>query len=542
MHLDGGGGKAVKLRPYQLMALERLYGCGKRRVMLCAPTGSGKTVLAAQLIRDAIAKGKRVLFLAHRRELIRQPFVTLLRAGVDPLQIGVLMAGVRSGGLQLPLPPLDSSAATLWYGYARRRPPSLVQIASVDSLRTRALPKADLVIVDEAHRSLAKSYRRVFDEYPRAMIVGLSATPSRSDGKGLDAVFDEIIVVATYRQLVAEGFLVAPRVWSAPRPPDVSRVRVVAGDYNAEQLAGIMLDDGLIGDTVEHWLEHGNGAPTFGFAVSVEHSQRMTRRFLDAGIPSAHVDGSTPVDVRDRAFEDLAAGRTRVLWNCDIAGEGTDVPCVKTVISARPTKSLRVWLQQGGRGSRPYQSGHPFVILDHAGNAAEHGLPQADREWSLEGRKKRPGVAGPLVWTCKKCRAANELTVHECEECGAPRPVPERKALREVDGKLVEVGELLPEDLRMAWDALVIEWRVHNTKPSNKPRKPEWLRFRFKDRYGQPPPRGCVLPQWSSDEAERRAKWDQFERQGGAGLAAVRMRGGRYPEGEFLPPVTTRWS
>ncbi len=532
----------LKLRPYQQAALERLHGCGKRRVMLCAPTGAGKTVLAAQLIADGLEAGERILFLAHRRELIRQPFTTLLRAGLDWRQVGIIMAGVPSGGLQLPLPELDASPGEVWRAYARRRPPAPVQIASVDSLRSRKLPPADRIIIDEAHRSLAKSYRRILDHYPDAHVTGLSATPSRTDGKGLDAVYEELVIVATYRQLVAEGFLVAPRVWSARRSPDLSRVKVVAGDYKGAELEGVMLDDGLVGDVVEHWVEHGGGAPTFGFAVSVEHSQRLTKRFLDAGIRAAHVDGSTPTEVRDRAFEDVASGRIEVLWNCDIAGEGTDVPAVKTVISARPTKSLRVWLQQAGRGARPYDSPHRFTILDHAANADEHGLPQIDREWTLEGRKKRPNAStGTLVWKCKVCQAANDLSAMACEECGAPRPVAERKPLRERDGRLVEVAELSEEDLRQAWDWMVIEWRAHNSRPGTKPRKPAWLTYRFNDRYGCSPPPGCRLPEWSSEDARRRKEWDRLERLNGPAFAAVRLKG-TYDDDEFLPPVTTRWA
>lgn len=537
----------MKLRPYQTQAIERLYANeanGVRRNLLCLPTGGGKTVCASRVIVDDLEAGQNVLFLAHRRELIKQPFCTLLRAGVPHQKLGVIMASLPKGGIPLPAPdPATSSNNALWHAYARRRPPVPIQIGSVDSLRTRSIPKnVHRIIVDESHRILAKSYQRVIEACGNPLVTGLSATPVRTDGKGLDEAFDDLIVVATYKQLVARGFLVAPTVYGARRPPDLSKVSVVAGDYNKEELGGVLLDGELMGDVVDHWRELGGGAPTLGFAVSVEHAERLAARFREAGISSAYVSGETPVDEREQLFEDLATGRVQVLWNCDVASEGTDIPAVKCVISARPTKSLRVWLQQAGRGSRPDGSGNRFVILDHAQNAEEHGLPQRDRVWTLEGRKKRKkaGPGAPLVWKCKACGTANDLKDYQCAECGAERPKAERNPLREIDGQLVELRELTTEDLADRWDWLVIEWRAWNNNPSNRPRRAGWLHHEFKKRYGVPSPDGCALPELGGAAAERRREWDDIERRYGHGAAAKRLVRD-YPADDFIPPVTMSW-
>lgn len=518
----------VVLRLYQRDAIDRVRACvrnGQRRPLLVAPTGSGKTICSIGVVTAALERGSRVLFLAHRRELIRQPFSKLVRSGVDPQQIGVIMRGVESRPVDMFPPDLDDEDA-VWARLARRRPPAPIQIASIDTLRNREKPPADLVVIDEAHRALAKSYVDLVAHYPDAVVLGMTATPLRADNRGLGEMFNALVVVSTYGELVADGFLVEPRVWTVPRLPDLTGVRVKGGDYDAEQLATAVDTGALVGDIVEHWQRHGNGAPTFAFAVGVEHSRHIAQRFIDAGIPAAHVDADTPKPERDDAVRRLRNGELRVLSNVDCFTEGTDVQSVKCIVLARPTKSLRVYLQQVGRGSRPFGE-LPFVVLDHAGCAVEHGLPQETREWSLDGKRRR-SLSAPSAKTCPECFAVVPSSTRLCPGCGHPftdaaagREAPEERA-----GELVELRPLTDDEKLARWDALLAKWEAHNAwaartrAPNAKPWKPGWVFCKFQELYHCAPPRNRRRAEWTDDLRSRRERYDEQQaRQLDAGAA-----------------------
>ncbi|MGE5783465.1 MAG: DEAD/DEAH box helicase family protein [Myxococcales bacterium] len=415
-----GSSNRVVLRPYQLSAIERIEFCvarGARRALIVAPTGSGKTVVASAIVVRAVCDGKRVLFLAHRRELINQAYRKLIEFGLPPQAVGVMMASDP-----------------------RRRPGAPVQVASVDTLRNRAKPTADLVFCDEAHRNLSRTYREIAAAYPNAVHIGLTATPYRADGKGLGDAYDELIAVASPRQLIESGHLVEPRVFTIPpsKRPDLSKVRLSRGDYAADALEAAVDRSTLVGNIVEHWLEHAKGIRTVVFAVSVAHSRHIVERFRAAGVSAEHLDGMTPTAERDAILRRLDKGESLVVSGVGVLAEGWDQPSVKCAILARPTKSTGLYLQQAGRILRPWQN-QRAIILDHGGCALEHGLPQDDREFSLEGRKKRlrTAVDAP-VRECPSCTAVLSINSRICPECGY-QLLAERELPDEVEGKLVEV-------------------------------------------------------------------------------------------------------
>lgn len=521
-------------RAYQTSAVDECrahVAAGRRRPLLCAPTGSGKTICSTMVITSALSLGRRVLFVAHRRELIKQPLAKLLRAGVAADALGVVMAGVPSKPRGTV--PLDGSTDDeLWTAYARRDPTAHVQIASIDTLRNRALSHPpDLIIIDEAHRSLAKSYRTLIDLYPSAVLFGMTATPVRSDGRGLGEVYDALVVVASYTELVAGSYLVSPRVWSVPAAdlPDLSGVRTVAGDYDQGQLGDAVDKAKLIGSMVDHYALHGGGAPALAFAVNVEHSRHIAQQFNAAGIPALHVDGETPTPERDAALTALRSGAVKVLTNCDVFTEGTDLPLVKCIILARPTKSVRIYLQQVGRGSRPFGA-LPFVVLDHAGNAVEHGRPDRDREWTLDAKPKKKGGAPPAK-TCPSCYAVVEPACRVCPECGHEFELTGPGEIEEVAGSLVEIHAVTIEQQRAFWERLVAE---------RGGRKPGWVWFKFQDQFRTKPPREWKVPLTDSDRAARESEqaetWRRYSAEADAkghkpSAAAMRFRArfGRFP-------------
>ncbi len=299
-------------RLYQLDSVERLRRLmrqGKRCIILCAPTGSGKTVVACHIVTSASGKRRRVLFVAHRRELIKQPFAKFVRNGIDPSRIAIMMAGV-SGCPSGPFLGLDCDGDEMWKRYARQRKEAEIYIASVDTLRNRGLPAVDLIIIDETHRAMAQTYRKILEAYPGVPVLGLTATPFRPDGKPLKEIYGAIAVVSTPMELIKLGYLAEPIVYTVPENqlPDLSEVRIRRGDYREDEL-GVAVDrPELVGNIVEHWKERAEGRRTVVFAASVMHSQHIAERFNQEGIRFVHLDATSPTELRAEMLAALTRG------------------------------------------------------------------------------------------------------------------------------------------------------------------------------------------------------------------------------------------
>ncbi|WP_437666853.1 DEAD/DEAH box helicase [Sorangium sp. So ce1182] len=526
----------LSLWPYQEQALAGVlerFARKIRRVLLVLPTGGGKTVIAAELIRRVLEMGRRVIFCAHRRELIKQTFAKLVRLGIPPELVGIVMAGVEGRCVDNIAPrPETLGDDELWRLWARRRPQAPVKVASIDTFRNHARPEAEVIIVDEAHRALAKSYVDVQRAYPAAWHLGLTATPFRADGKGLGDAYDDLIVAATFAELVEQGFLVAPSCWGSKLKANLKGVKRSKGDYNADELARAVNRSELIGDIVDHYVRRGNDAPAFCFAVNVEHSRTLAARFNDAGIAARHVDGSTETSERDDALAALRDGGVRVLCNCNVFTEGTDVPQVKTIILARPTLSEGLYLQQAGRGARPHPGSPPFVLLDHAGCVTEFGAPQEPREYTLEGRKKRDKmtVSLPPRKECPTCYALVPSAQRTCPGCDYAWPAAElgKETPREKDGELEllvaggavnvrALAELTHAEIKhlKEWGALVETWRAENKERDARGeplREHGWILYQWRRKTGlDHAPKGAKIPkltpeQKARSEERRRAK------------------------------------
>lgn len=297
--------KVVALRPYQEGAIAevRARRSPGERILVVAPTGAGKTIIASQLIVDELEAGGTVLFIAHRTELIAQTYGTLLARGIPERDLGIVMG---DGVITHPLTGRRVSC---------RRPLARVQIASIDTLRSRAKPRATLVIVDEAHRALAKSYRDVADAYPEALHVGLTATPYRADGRGLGDAYRQLVIVSTPRRLMDEGFLVEPRCFTHPVKPDLGKVTTTAGEYDQAELGAAMDKRELVGNLVEHWARLAEQRRTVVFATNVAHSRNIVEAFRGAGVAAEHLDGETPSVDRAAILRRIDTGETLVVSN-----------------------------------------------------------------------------------------------------------------------------------------------------------------------------------------------------------------------------------
>jgi superfamily II DNA or RNA helicase len=401
----------MELRPYQNQLANDIrgaFGSGANRPLAVSPTGSGKTVLFSYITSQVLKRGSRVIIIAHRREILDQISATLKRVGVSH---GFIQAG-KSTSTQ---PAMVASIQTL-------------------ARRLDTIPAPDLVIIDEAHHSVSKSYVQMFAAWPTAKFIGVTATPERLDGKGLGAMFDRMVMGPSVQWLIDNGFLAQP-VYYAPREVvDLSQVHTVAGDFDRSEAEEIVDTPRITGDAVTHYVRFCNRQRAVAFCISVAHAQHVADTFNSCGIPSASIDGTLDPEVRKQRVEDLTAGKILVLTSCELISEGFDLPAVNAAILLRPTQSLSMHLQQVGRALRPYPGKTNAIILDHVGNCLRHGLAEQERDWDLSGREKRLKKSS-LVETkqCSKCFAIFAGTV--CPQCGSQREIAVRE-IEEVDGEL----------------------------------------------------------------------------------------------------------
>jgi DNA repair protein RadD len=479
------------LRDYQVQVLaqiEKEVAAGKRRPLLVAPTGAGKTVIAGACIAKEAARGGRVLFLAHRRELIQQASMKLYAVGIGH---GIIQAGFPT------------------------RLGESVQLASIPTLHARAvrstamdMPPADLVVVDEAHHVRARSYRQILDAYPEAMILGMTATPCRGDGRGLGNAFNTLIECPSVAELQAAGYLVATRVY-APTRPNLKGVKVERGDYVEKQLAERMDRAELVGDVVENWFKLAERRRTVVFATGVAHSVHLRDEFRRSGVWAEHLDGTTPAEERDRILAGLAAGTVEAVCNAMVLTEGWDAPSVSCLVLARPTRHMGLYRQMVGRVLRPAPGKTDAIILDHAGAVFEHGFPDGPIAWTLHADQRaenrvhasRGTPHSPGLATCPEC-AAVRTEGRPCPQCGW-RPRPKPVAVDVADGELGQVDRKLRVASQIYGDA---KKRHFNAQllfiARERGYKPGWAAYKFKEKFGHWPPRGSPAPM-PPDEATR---------------------------------------
>lgn len=453
---------------------------GNRRVLMQLPTGGGKTLVASEILKQTSLNGHHSIFLADRRKLIDQTGEKLAGYNVDH---GIIMAG-RKPDFEAP-----------------------VQVASIQTLYSRAirrevmnLPDVQLVIIDEAHKSLGGQYSElIFEHYPEAFVVGLTATPVRADGRGLGEMYQDLVTGPSVEQLVEDGFLVPMRYY-APSKPDLEYLDSIydarKGDYNEEKLGKYMEQNKpLIGDVVEHYKRLAGDRQAVVFASSVRHSMYLAEAFNKAGIAAEHIDGTTYHMERQRIYDDVHSGKTRVLTNCAVLIEGWDEPQISAAILARPTRSVATYLQMAGRVLRPFPGKEDAILIDHGGAVQELGFVHDERPWSLDSSERindrmaemQDGDAGEdeeaekLV--CEECGTVYEGR-RKCPECGWEPPKRKPKPVDYLQAELEEIIARREEgEKKLDW----FERALGYEKSRNVPKG--WAGEAYRLKFKEEPPR-----------------------------------------------------
>lgn len=451
-------------------------------MVLTLPTGAGKTFTAIAIVRRAIARGQRVLWLAHLDLLLGQAATTARRAGLEAVAIGGRSWGSPTADLHV------ASMQTL----GRR----------LASPRLRIAP--DLIVVDEAHRAMSATYVRILERWPQARVLGLTATPWRTDGKGLGdgGAFQSIVAPITPEELIEGGFLVPVKA-KAPWAPTMKGARRSRGEFttrDAEEAAKPGLGDVIRG--ICETAAERPGLRAAVFAASIRHSQAIVEQLNTRGVPAAHVDGQTPSERREELLGPdgrIASGEVQIVSSVGVLDEGVDCPVLDAVVLASPTASSARFLQRVGRGLRPAPGKTDCLLLDyggHIGAQGRHWWPTDDisRFYSLEGgaperrRAESPEDRPIPTHQCRGCYAVFPSKQWPsdgvCPMCGVAEPPP---AIDTSDKglELQDVGQAET----VSWDEKRTAWAELVEQCTRRGYKPGWASMRYKRRFGYWPSR-----------------------------------------------------
>ncbi len=410
----------IELRDYQLAAIEAIRECirqGKKNILLCAPTGSGKTLMAAFLVFESKRKGRRSAFVVDMNALIRQTEETFETYGIDH--------GVIQGE------------------HERRKPWELVQICSAQTIQARNHwpDNLDLIFIDEAHVMRKVVLDRISTR--ETITVGLTATPFT---KGLGKLYDALVNVTTTNKLIEQGFLAPYRIFAASEP-NMEGVKIVAGEWVDKEASKRALE--VVGDVVKEYKEHGEGRKFICSACDTAHVEELARQFNAAGIRAVAYTYKVDDDERAQIVREFRKPESiiRGLITVTAASKGFDVPDIGCVIMARPLrKSLAEHIQFFGRGLRIHRSKENCIVLDHSGNSVrfwddwnaffETGCLELDDGKKKPKPKKKDENAEDRFIKCQQCKHVHR-PLPKCPVCGHEHP--RKRAVAHVDGSLKEL-------------------------------------------------------------------------------------------------------
>lgn len=467
-----------ELRDYQISAKNQLresVRAGNKRIVMYAPTGAGKSIMAVDLISSLLERGKRVAFVANRIGLVQQFSEHLDHAGI---RHGIIQ-GQNTHGLHHP-----------------------VVVCSIQTVARRGLPDCDYVIIDEAHAAAnSTEYKNLIFRYNAIYWFGLTATPFAKgmakpypelQGKPL---FQDIVIAATIRELIDQGSLVDCEIF-APVDVDLTGVRSKRNafgemDYNDLDIGKAVDKPELIGDIVSNWRTLAGGKKTVVFATNVAHSRHIVECFVAGGVNAEHIDGYMDIEEKQPILNRYKSGETLIISNVAMLKEGWDVPSCECMILAKPTKSLIAWVQMVGRILRPFSGKTHGIVIDHSGTVHRLGYPTDDLPLELcDGSDKKKStsdeVTTPKVKKCPKCHFVKKT--HLCPNCGFAPEI--QNEVETVEGKLSKV-EKVSKECKQEWYSGLLQHAV------SKNYNPGWAANQYREKFGVWP-RGlqdvCIFP------------------------------------------------
>ena len=446
----------IKYRPYQSDFIKKIlaaFGSGKKKICVVAPCGAGKTVLFAGMAAAAQKNGKTVWFLVHRKELLDQTISTFERFGIECRTIHIGMVATVANHLT---------------GY----------------------PKPDMIIFDECHFSAARTWQKICEAYPDCYYIGLTATPCRLDGKPLKDIYEVMIKGITAKELIAQGWL-SPYKYYAPSVADLSALKRKGKDFDSKQAEELLSTRAVFGDVIKHYRKYADGMQAICYCSSVTHSEKMAEQFREAGINAVHFDGNTPKKERDVIVEQYRKGEIQILCNVDLISVGFDCPDCECCILLRPTMSLALFIQQSMRCVRP-KEGKTAIILDHVNNYTRFGLPDDDRDWSLDSVPKKKSEYGEdgklIIRQCNICFGTYKPDGSgKCPYCGAAEKLTQQEIKNIKQIELEEIKESQRKEAEKAVEKIthpndcrsMAELVAYAKK---KGYKPQWAYYKGKER------------------------------------------------------------
>lgn len=413
----------IPLRDYQEELVNGLYNSmskGNKNIMVQSPAGSGKSVTMSEIARRATEKGNRVLFIVDRRELVSQIKGTFIANDVDM---------------------------------------ELCHVGMVQTVANRIKkdkePTPAIILVDEAHHTLAKTYTDIFEHFPNSFVYGFTATPWRMSNKGFTDIFEDLILGKTVQWLIDNERLAPFKYYSKNLMNDNKLKHKSTGDFSNESIS-LALEPQIYGDVIDNYKKFANDKKTIIYTHNVESSKEVAEKFNDNGYNALQVDGKTPKQQRELAMELFREGKVNILVNAELYGEGVDVPDCECVILLRPTESLTLFIQQTMRAMR-YQPNKQAIIIDHVGNYVRHGLPNTEHDWleHFNGSNKKSDSNNSIpIKECPECFGVVESAYTVCPYCGYEFPkeeiqeltVDESAELEEVTEEMITLNLKVPED------------------------------------------------------------------------------------------------
>lgn len=372
-----------QLRPYQTELVNQTFEAwqnGYTAPCIVLPCGGGKSVIVAEIAKRVTENGGNILFLVHRRELVAQIYATFVRFGlsIERCQIAMVQTVCR---------------------------------------HLEEIPKPALIITDENHHSKATSYRKVYEYFSDVPRVGVTATPVRLDGTGLADVNDKLIIGVSAKWLIENKNLAPYDYYAPPISKQKPKFHTRNGEFITSEVLAFYDKPTIYGDIVKHYQRLANGKQAIAYCTAITQSEKLCKEFISKGITAMHIDAKTPQNERNAIIERFRQGKIKILSNVDLISEGFDVPDCEVSILARPTQSLTLYIQQSMRCMR-YKPDKRAIIIDHAGNWERFGLPDDDREWTLEGKQKKKQAGESVVKTCPECFNVVAGATRICSRCG----------------------------------------------------------------------------------------------------------------------------